>query len=825
MKSLACRAIFALLIFLGGGTVAAQVASPAEHLGRPVGTDFQLADWQQVSSYYQKLDAQSPCVVVESAGKTTEGRDFLVAVISSAENLANLPQLKRHATTIADPRGKTAGEKDQAIREGKVFLMITPTMHSTEVAGTEMAMEFAHQLATSEAEPFVSARRNAVIIMPLTLNPDGLDKVVAWYRKTVSSPQESASLTELYQKYAGHDNNRDWFMMSLAETRIQSKLMYDVWKPQILWDVHQQGQTGERFFTPPYRDPLNPNIDPAIVAATSLVGTRAVLDLTSEGLGGVATGSTYDMWWHGGNRSTPARHNMISILTEAASANLASPVWMDLDKLKPPVGEKYVPSVEFVKPWMGGWWRLADIIQYELAFGRSLLASINREPDLYKRLVLEAAERQSSLESKRVKGWIIPTTNRDTTSVKRLVDALLLAGIELQVAAQEIVADGRSYPAGSILIRRDQPWGAHVQDLFEVQRYPDSKAPYDLAGWTLPFLMGVHRVEVIGPMPAQATATTDLAEITAAFKGTNKRDYTDTTDFASWGKLAAALTQNPPVAILTRGELAGHFTTDSRDTAKSNALQLTRAPRIGIYRPYTASMDEGWLRLVFEQAGVPFITVRNEHLRAGSLNDMFDVLIIADTPSATLDSGRTPGTVPPEFEGGLAPEGNIAIEHFVQTGGTLITFKNASKWAARSFAPSLMDVTDGEAAKGFSCPGSVLRCIPASGQNENIGLEQSVAVLFAGGLGWSDASVKKLGGAEVMLRYASTDLLMSGYLARGDVLAGSAAWVKVPVGRGTVHLFGFQPHFRSWTTASASLIFRAAFLQELAPRQLGKNPG
>jgi hypothetical protein len=807
---------------LGGLTLGAgaQVVSPAEHLGRPVGTDFELADWGQVSGYYRKLDEQSGRVVVTSEGKTTEGREFLVAVISSEQNLASIEKLKAYARTISDPRGKTEAEKAQAVAECRVFVMVTPTMHSTEVAGTEMAMEFAYQLATSESEPWKSARDNAVIIMPLTLNPDGLDKVVSWYRKNVKTQYEGAGLAELYQKYAGHDNNRDWFMMSLDETRVQSRLMYEVWRPQVLWDVHQQGQTGERFFTPPYRDPLNPNIDPAIVAATNLVGTRAVLDLTAAGLSGVATGSTYDMWWHGGNRSTPARHNMISILTEAASANMASPVFLDLEKLKAPVGDKYGPSVDFVKPWMGGWWRVRDIIDYELAFGRSLLGTINREPEMWKRLVMQAAERQCSLEGRQVKGWVIPASNRDVTSVKRLADALLLAGIELQVATGEIEADGRKYPAGSIVIRRDQPWGAHVEDLFEVQRYPETKAPYDLAGWTLPLLMGVHRVEVVGKVPEAVKAVTTAEAAVGAFVGEGREGMVDSADMASWGRLAKLLAEGRPVTWMGGGEAAGYW--KEGDTAGNAGVVLTKAKRIGIYAPYTASMDEGWLRLVFEQAGVPFVTVRNEQVRAGRLGEMVDVLIIADTTAAVLDGGRAEGTVPAELSGGLSPEGTVAVEEFVKQGGTLITFRNASRWAVKALGLGLVDVTEGEAAKGFSCPGSVLRGVPVEGEAVTAGLPGTLPVLFAGGLGWSNVALAESRALDVMMYYARTELLMSGYLAKGEVLAGSMAWVRVPVGKGRVHLFGFQPHFRSWTAASAGLIFRAAMVDGQPERSLAK---
>ena len=212
--------------------------SPETFLKRPIGTDFQLADWTNVSGYYRQLDKQSPRVVVESVGKTTEGREFLIAIISSEENLAKLPEIKANARIVADPRGKSDAEKAKAIEQGKVILFITPTMHSTEVAATEMGMHLAWQLASSEEEPFKSARQNAVVIITPSLNPDGVDHVVSWYRENAYTPFEGSGMTRLYQYYTGHDNNRDWFMLTQAETRHLTKLFYKEWFPQILSLIH-----------------------------------------------------------------------------------------------------------------------------------------------------------------------------------------------------------------------------------------------------------------------------------------------------------------------------------------------------------------------------------------------------------------------------------------------------------------------------------------------------------------------------------------------------------------------------------------------------------
>lgn len=785
--------------------------SPATHLGRAVGTDFKLADWSEVSSYYRKLAENTRTVKVETLGKTTEGRDFLMVTISSPENLAKLATLKSHARTLADPRGKTPTQKQEALRDGKVFLVITPSMHSTEVGATEMGMQLAWELATSEEEPFKSARQNAVIFITPTLNPDGLDHVVTHYRSVVGTPFESSSMNKLYQYYTGHDNNRDWFMMTQAETRLLSKFLYTECFPQILWDVHQQGNGRERFFTPPYRDPLNPNVDPAVVAGINLIGTRAVMDMNAQGLTGIATGSTYDMWWHGGNRSTPARHNVIGILTEAASADLASPIFQLRSSLKSSTGDvPYGPSVNMISPWPGGWWRVGDIVKYELAFGRSLLGTINREPDLWKQNMLSAAERAVAATQEGVQYWILPSDNRDPSAVRRMVEALMLAGIEVHTVSESITAHGRTYPAGSIVIRRDQPFGAHVKDLFELQKYPEGKAPYDVAGWTLPLLMGVHRVEVSEALDAKARLrpAKDAKEAIQAFGGAEKLDdgQKSLADSASWTELAKRLAAGETVTI-------NNATTLAKEPKGASTVRLNKLPRIGVYAPHTGVMSEGWLRYVLDLHQIPFATVKNEALRAGDLRRDFDVILFADMSETTISKGRAFGATYEHLTGGLSPEGSVALQQFVQDGGNLITLGAASNYAIKLFQLPVSNALVADDGKAFSCPGSVLRSVPVS-HPLTANLPPSIPLFFSDDLAFTVGGKgdKSAPNVQTLLRYAPTELLLSGYIAKPAALEGQAAWVRAEVGNGKVHLFGFSPHFRAWTQGTIPLLFRAMFL-------------
>jgi len=810
-----------VMMVLVGCAVAAPPTSPEAHLGRPVGGDFALADWSEVGGYFKRLASESPRVRTQPVGTTAEGREFLISILSDEGNLSRLEAIRSHARTLADPRGKSDAEKRAALREGRAILFISCAMHATETAAPQFAMEFAHRLATSDEEPWASARRETVVVMFPSTNPDGQDLVVDWYRRTVGTPYEATDLLRLYQLYAGHDNNRDWFMLTQAETRIVTGLLYKEWFPTVYWDVHQHGTERERFFVPPFRDPLNPNLDPSIIAGINLLGTRAVMDMTRAGFTGISTGVTYDMWWNGGNRNVPVRHNMVGLLTEAASVEVATPVFLPVTRLRAP-GDlgAYAPSNRFLKPWPGGWWRLRDIIDYEMAFGSSLLSSLSREREVWLRNALEASERAIAAgREEGPTGWLVPSDNRDPGAVRRLVDVLLRTGVEVSVSEEAVRADGREYPAGTIVIRRDQPYGAHVKDLFDVQRYPEGSPPYDVAGWTLPLLLGVRRVEVMGPMPEGTRPAADVASATGAFRGDGREEGggISTHHSDAWTRLAAALASGAGLRLGTTGEWEGVFLPVEGGPTELAALR--RLPRIGLYAPWSGSMDEGWMRYVLDSNRIPYVSVRNEMVRAGDLGSFIDVLIIASLSAGQLDRGRAPGSVHEAYAGGLAPEGAIAIEEFVRGGGTLITIGSATPWAISLLKAPLVDVTSEPAGREFSCPGSVLRAIPERA-DLTAGLPASVSLMFSRGAAYREmtADERRATGStdartETLLRYAPTRLLQSGWVAKPEVIEGKSAWVRVPHGRGRAHLFGFQPQYRGWSTGTFQLVFRAAMLE------------
>lgn len=840
--------LLALLAPLSGQ---GQAKSPTDYMGRAPGTDFELAGWETIGGWFDQFGENTTTAMTLNVGTSTEGRPVRICVISSAENLANLDRIKEISKAVADPRDLSPAMAETLISEAVPIVFVSCNMHSTEIAAAEWSMTLAWDLGTSEAEVWKQVREEVVTVIIPTVNPDGLDRVVNWYRRIVGTPYEDAYLPELYQLYAGHDNNRDWFALSLEETRIVTRMLYKEWFPTIYWDVHQQGSLRERLFVPPFRDPLNPNLHPLTISGIGALGSRAILDMTADGFTGISSGVSYDMWWNGGNRNVPVRHNIIGILSEAASANLASPIWIDPSELVAPRGIEtgYAPSNRFPAPWPGGWWRVGDIHRYESALGESLLGSVAREPETWVRNSLRVARdvvQKGRDEAPRY--WLVQPGQRDANAVSRILTILDSQGVEMFVALEDFEGDGRPYPAGTLILPREQPYGSFLKDLFEVQRYPDGPAPYDVAGWTLPLLFGIERVEILEAMEVAMEKPADLQSLTAALsmaemheeKSVMMKDLgTEATWFkgtlldlrgTGWvRKMLASWNQGRRLFI--NGDHLEIFVQDSNGPVEnpepeSGNPQITHKfrsedihtapPRVGVYAPYVASKDEGWLRWVLDHYEIPFKRIRNEQIRAGRLEEFVDVLIIPDISERVIRDGRKPGSVFAELAGGLSPEGVIHLESFVQRGGRLICCGRSADFAIDQFDLPLIEATRGtEDLPALSCPGSILRTIPVT---KGVGswtrsLPDMIPIFHSGSRAWrvSDSPEDHQPSVLSLLEYPRREILLSGYAKNTETIAGASTWVTSRVGEGRIHLFGFRPHYRSWPHGNFELLMRAIF--------------
>ena len=829
--------VVSCLLLLWATSAAAAVPTPESVLGAPPGTDRTLADWRQMVAYFQALDEASPRVTVEDAGPTTEGLPFLVVTISSEANLARLDEIRRDNLRLADPRGLTDADARDIVARGKTIVAVHHGIHSTEVAGPMTSMETAYWLAAADDAETKDILDQTVIVMLPSHNPDGTQKVAEWYRRTLGTLFEGANPPFLYQKYTGHDNNRDWYMFTQIESKLTVAHVYDRWRPQIVHDVHQMGARSARLFLPPYVDPWEPNVDPALRAAVSAIGTHVAGTLTSQGKPGVVVNAIYDAW--SPSRAYPHTHGGVRILSEAASAKLATPVDIPFDTLQRGIGyDPKVASWNFPWPWPGGAWRLRDIMDYQGAATRALLGHAARNRAYWLTTFLEVNRRATTRTEPFA--FVLPPGHDDPLATAELRRVLLTGGVEIGRATEGFTAGGRSFPSGSYIVPMAQPYSAFAKALLERQEYPDIRPapgappqrPYDVTAHTLPLLLGLEAVPIAQPFEVPTEPVTDASVTpgrvagrgrhlafdhkTAGLRATARllkagvpvrwsRDaFTDDGRRYEAGTLLAPGSARPAMERLAQ-ELG--ISAEAVDT-NPPAFVLHR-PRVGLYQSWVPSMDEGWTRYMFEQqAEVEYQTLHDTDIRAGGLRAIFDVIVLPDQSPKAMKDGHAPGAMPPEYVGGLGAEGVKALKTFVQEGGTLVALDSATglviselgllvKDALADAAPAGGDDDDEERDGGdFYSPGAILETRVEGGSALGHGLPASTPIWFES----SPAFDVKSG--RVVLRYPHGDPLLSGWLLGGERLHGKAALVEVSLGRGKVVLFGFRPQYRgqSWAT-------------------------
>ncbi|TDI14098.1 MAG: hypothetical protein E2P04_01545, partial [Acidobacteria bacterium] len=449
-----------LLACLCPAAIAAAVPRPEEFLGFVVGTDRRLADYDQISTYFHILDDASDRLELLDIGDSVQGRDLWMAVISSPDNLANAARYRDIARKLADPRGLSAEEIEQLVTEGKTIVLITCNIHSTEIASSQMAMELAWYMTVTDEEPWTRILDDVILLLAPSINPDGQQMVVDWYRKHLGTEYEGGRMPWLYHHYAGHDNNRDWFMLNLPETRAVNRVLYHDWFPQVYLDIHQMGSTGPRMFVPPFQDPIGVNIHPLIWRLTDLFGTEMAVRLQEDGRLGVIDGFAYDGYWPGGTMNTAWWKNVVGLLTESASVHMATPLRIEKNELRG--GRKGLPDyrkqVNFPDPWPGGWWHLRDIVDYQIISNGSLLETAARyREDLLRDMARMAQDAVQAGRSRAPYAYLIPPEQRDAVTAARMIDILLENGVEVHRATAAFQVGTRSYAEGTLVVRMDQP--------------------------------------------------------------------------------------------------------------------------------------------------------------------------------------------------------------------------------------------------------------------------------------------------------------------------------------------------------------------------------
>ena len=837
----------------------AQIPKPSETFGFEVGADYKLADYDQMLTYYEKLAASTDRVQMIDIGKSVMGRPMKLVFISSEENMKSLDKWRVISEKLS--RARISPEEAKKLSyEGKAIIWFDGGMHATERAHAQMTSELMWRIASEESKEMQKIRDNVITLVVPVINPDGVDIVVDWYKKNLGTPYETTGPPILYQKYVGHDNNRDWFMNNMPETKAITNILYNSWYPQIVHNHHQTSPAWAKIFLPPFRSPVNPNIHPGVTSAVNLVGTAMANRFAMKKMPGVISGTSFSMFWNGGMRTTPYYHNQIGILTETAHAT-PTPRFYD-PKKKPKNIRGGIPSngteIFYPYPWKGGESHFRDAVDYMLTASIAVLDLAADKKDEFLYNIYDMG--RDAIENKKgAFAYIIPNEQWNPSEAINLTNILMQGGVEAHRATGSFKIGDKKYEKGSVILYGAQAFRPYLTDLMEKQDYPDQflypggppKPPYDLAGWTLPMQMGV----TVNKIDSTFNASTNriIAKLnpeSGKVNGNTNADFI----FSNKDNLSALAVNRLQKDGFTLSQLmadhgdytAGSFIVNGKQGLKDNLSKLStelgidfnklnhrsalktkelKTIKIGIYKSWQANMDEGWTRWVMEQFEFDLDTLHNKDIQRKDLSQYSAIIFPSQRPAGILHGHRS-NSMPEKFTGGIGLSGMSAVEAYAKSGGTVIFFDAASDLAIEQLGLPVRNVISNLSSSKFFIPGSLIRMKVDTKNRLALGMMDEVAASFNRSRAFEKIKQSKKGeGGEEKIAdapeanvyevtaYASKDLLMSGW-AMGEEkhLKKKSAMVHLPYGNGNIVLFGFRPQFRGQSRGTYKLIFNSIFM-------------
>ncbi len=831
----------------------ARITSPESHFGFTLGSDRKMARWDRIVEYFGVLERESAGrMKVVNLGPTAMGNPFLAVIISSAENLSRLDRLREVNARLSDPRGVPEEEIPRLVSEGRAVICQSMSLHASEIGGTQMAPELAYDLLERKDEETRRILENVIFFLVPCFNPDGNIMVADWYNKTLGTEYEGSGLPWLFNKYVGHDNNRDAFQINMPESQYMARLIFREWVPQAYVDHHHQYSYGARIYLPPYAEPVRPWVDPLLWREIGWYGAHMAVKEEEAGMSGALNAASYPAWGSPGFNWMTTLHNIAGMLTESAHAKMATPIFVDPGQLK---GSgrglpAYMTQTNFPNPWPGGWWRLREIVERQkiAAWAVLDLAARNKEAVLWN-AYRKAARQTARGAAGKPAAYAIPPGQHDPLTAALMVNKLLGLGVEIHDAPQGFTTSGgMRYPPGSWVVSLVQPKMALVRCLLGRTLYPENEwtrtrddaplLPYDLATDTMYEFMGV-RVDPLdeppppdrlrkrtGPIQTVGTVTRGSAgyvfegRLNESFRAMNlllgKGVRVRRTGTGRAGLRAGDfLVSDAPREALT--EVARQTGVDFRPLETAVDVPDVRRLRTGMYQRYRGgSTDEGWTRWLLEQYGFPYATLRDAEIRKGGLNDRYDIVILPNDSTAAITGERSAAEAiadqswPPEYRSGIGAEGVEALKAFVRKGGTLLAMGDASKLPVEKFGLALRNVTAGRNPREFWCPGSTLKVKVDAGHSLALGMPSDALAVYVGG----NPAFEVLPSPEneryeTVVRYADREVLQSGWLIGEQTLAGKAAMVSAQYGEGRVILIGFRPQHRGQAHGTYKLLFNA----------------
>ena len=871
---LAAAAVAGLVSAAGAQHTA--IPTPESSLGFKVGADFKLATYDESIAYFQKLAAATNRVRLIDVGKTSTGRAWTLVLISSPENLAKLDRLKEISRRLAHPTGLTDAEARRLSAEGKAFVDISGGLHASEIAGSQHTIQLAHDLVANADQPKIKAiLDNTVLLLWPSINPDGQNIVVTWYRENVGTPYEVSPLHELYQKYIGHDNNRDAYMLNVVESRVVARVWRE-WEPQIIYVQHQTAPFPTRIWLPPFAEPIAPRVPGLMSRQVNTIGMTIAQALESNGqVGATHMGTGFDAWYPGYIDYMPMLQNINAFWTETALYRYATPHFYTLSDF--PAGMRDLrPQSLYPSPWAGGWWRLKDAVDYMLTASIATLdyATKYREELLYNRYQAgrNAIRRYASEPPY---AYVIPQSQRDPGAAVEMLRRLAFNGVRVSQLDRDIVVDGATHRSGSWVIPMDQEFSELVRQLFDVQEYPDLREypegppeqPYDASGWTLPFQMDVSVVEIRSPLSPDARAamravrgrptdwrgTTDTPFSTdsiaagivapaASISGSGDKLAVDPAQNDAFKLVAQALAANGAVRLVSgaRGQGAARYVVSGvpmgrlEGWARDLNLRAERTSlgavgiaaarmRIAIFKPWTASMDEGWTEWLLDQYGFRYTVIAPADVRAGDLAARFDVILMASDSPRSIMNGFASGTVPARYAGGLGDIGARALDAFVRAGGTLVCLNQSTEFAIDALGLPVKNVVAGLASKDYFASGSILEVTTDPTHPLMAGMPERAKVFVDHSPVFT--TLDGFEGSALAKYAASGSPRLSGYLLGEKYVNGHAAALDVKHGRGRVVLIGFRPQWRGQPWGTFRVVFNAALFGRASAEGATGAPG
>ncbi|MGH9323350.1 MAG: M14 family metallopeptidase [Vicinamibacteria bacterium] len=848
------RNVLVAIVLAGAIAPAAEAANditpPETFFGFQLGADRKLARWDRIVEYYRLLEKESDRIRVIDLGPSTEGNPYLLAIVTSPKNMENLERLREVNLRIQSP-DTPEGEIEKLIHEGRAVVSESFGLHATEVSGAQTAPELTYDLLARDDEETLRILDQTILLLFPCFNPDGQIMVADWYQKNLGTEFEGHDLPWLYHKYVGHDNNRDADFLNMVEAKYTAKVLYRDWKPQAYVDHHQMGSYGARFYVPPYGEPIRPYADPLLWRELSWYGGHIAYKLEENGKAGVLNAGQYPGWGHFGWHWITPFHNISGMLTESASASLATPLYLHPEQLRG--GARAFPVYEaqstMPNPWPGGWWRLRDIVEQQKIAAWAILdlAARNRETVL-RTSYLKAKRQTERGAAGSPKAYVIPRVQHDPMTALHMIETLLASDIQIEKARKDFTVGGKSYEAGSHVISLAQPKMGLVRNLLGRTLYPDNEwtrardgsplRPYDTATHTMAELMGV-RVD-----PVEELVEGDFERLTEARPvagkiGGGASFRLDGRMNASFAGANLLLDENvrvsrvdEPSAGLRRGDfiVTGGSESVLAEVARETGLDFEAVEsvpsqgvhelkrlRVGMYQRYRGgNMDEGWTRFVLEQFHFPYRSIKDAEIQEGGLEAKYDVIIFPHDSTAAIEGreeeprpGQPQDLYPPEYRSGIDEKGIESLKAFVEEGGTLVTFGEAAGFAIEKLGLNVRNVVEDVSSKEFFCPGSTLKVRFDDEHPLAQGMPSSGLVLF-----WESPVFEILPSRdndryEIVASYVDRDVLQSGWLVGEKHLAKKAAMVLARHGKGEVVLIGFRPQHRAQTHGTFKVLFNA----------------